>query len=941
MRILSPLIIVSVLWAQEERLTGMPPALAPVKPSATICGRIIEAQTGEPLMGVQVKMGRSGTFTDEKGYFCLDFYGADTLVAFLLGYRTLKVPLSKAISNLSLRLEPIESTIEEVKIITDAGKETEAGVFLERLRSLEIGELYSQELIMKRSTDFFVPNVLRRLPGVSLLSGRFVSIRGMGERYNAFAFWAAYPAWLSYDASFGELEHLITTLLGRVEVRKFWTPELLGHFGGGMVDFQLPTAATDGFQVSFTTEVDAGVIGRPFAYIKPPYKSLIPPNFPSPAQVQASEGQGRPSMENFEYGRMVNRYTVPDTLPFGLPGGLLTLSFDKHFSKGGIALRAAYSRRYLSSRLWFQEGEFVEEGGRRYYKSYLNAVSLSPLHIYSHGGGASWYAHYRPTANHSLTMEGIFLINTTQKSALEEANYLNPEVDSTELVYSWYPSFQILQSWMGIIRPGWSFRFGQWQGRLQLGLVSQGNDIPQTGAMNYIRYPGQNDTVYEHELYGESEIYAQVWTSRVRALQAYAHPYIERRWDIGQGWLQLRIGGWHSRENQTFRGRQLGFMTDTAGGGPHVLPPETYSLHNVRHVYDPSNVHPGGWYLIDRTGDFHRHTGFTQLSAGYGWIRFSWMPQWEVLTGIRYEAWQRQIRHIPIATERETTFYKIDERDWLPAFLLKYQINEQQTFRLGGNLTLIRPPLPTQVPLRYFDYFWGFYWEGSTSVSTGRSWNVDLRWEWLRNKDNIIAVGLFYKRLRNLPEVYLVPASYMLTYAYASRNRRWGEVIGLELEVRRTIWEHERDRLWTYLTLTVSESGLERPVWQKIGWLEGRLQGHAPLVGNAGLLYARKRYEIASFLTYTAMQIWAIGFNPYIFPHVVERGRLMIEAQATYHLSDRWELRLAVWDFLNQPYRRTQQLGNASRFRAEQDAQPVWERWAYRFYFTVRYRIGF
>ncbi|MCS7154172.1 MAG: hypothetical protein NZ989_09565, partial [Bacteroidia bacterium] len=183
----------------------------------------------------------------------------------------------------------------EVPIVAEASRESEAGLFLERMRSLEIGEYYSQELVMKRSTDFYVPNVLRRLPGVSLLSGRYISIRGMGERYNAFAFWAAYPAWLTYDASFGEIEQLITTLLGRVEVRKFWTPELLGHFGGGMVDFQLPTTGGNSLQVAFTSEVDIGGIGRAYPLFRGPVKEPLPSDFPPPAAVIASENQGNPT----------------------------------------------------------------------------------------------------------------------------------------------------------------------------------------------------------------------------------------------------------------------------------------------------------------------------------------------------------------------------------------------------------------------------------------------------------------------------------------------------------------------------------------------------------------------------------------------------------------------------------------------------------------------
>ncbi|MCS7189331.1 MAG: hypothetical protein RMJ66_01085 [Bacteroidia bacterium] len=167
---------------------------------------------------------------------------------------------------------------------------------------------------------------------------------------------------------------------------------------------------------------------------------------------------------------------------------------------------------------------------------------------------------------------------------------------------------------MAILRPAWVFsgRKG-WQGKVQLGGILQGQTIPQSGAMNYIRYPGSSEIVYEQELYEESKIYAQVFTGGARALQTYIHPYLEKRWTISQNWIQWRIGAWHSYEIQRFRARQLGFFTDTAGGGPYVLPSETYNFHNIGSVYDPQNIREGGFYLVERTGDYHRHSGKTGL----------------------------------------------------------------------------------------------------------------------------------------------------------------------------------------------------------------------------------------------------------------------------------------------------------------------------------------
>ncbi len=935
------LLLAGTAWlcAQEERLVPMEP-LPTRTPTRYVSGRIVEGSTGEPLPGVLVRLGTQGTYSDAKGSFSVPFTQPDTLRALLSGYRELRVPIRQPVTDLLLRMNPIETELEAVQIIDDAPRETELGAFLERLRSLEIGELYSQELIMRRSTDFYVPNVLRRLPGVSILSGRFVSIRGLAERYNAFAFWAAYPAWITYDASFGELEQLITTLLGRVEVRKFWTPELLGHFGGGMVDFQLPSPAESGLQVAFTSETDFGAVGRPFAQFRGKLREPIPKSFPDPATVQASENAGRPLPENFTYGRQVQRYTIPDTLPWAPPGALLTLSYNLRREKWGLALRGAFSQRYLSSQFRFLDGVFTQEGNTWVFEPSTESTSTNPLHIFSRGGGASWHAYWIASPKHTFTLEGFFLASTQQKNPLEEAYYINPDIDSVQPVYSWYPPYYTSRGHIGILRPAWEFRAGSWQAKLQLGLLSQSHAIPQAGAMNYVRYPNTSALVYEHELYGEQEIYAQVWTSTTQANQLYAHPFVERRWTKPWGWWQIRIGGWASWERQRFQGRQLGFLTDTAGGGPNLLDPNVYAIEAIRNVYDPTYVRPGGWYLIDRTGDFHRHRGETDLLAGYSWVRLALQDRFEGLLGVRYEDWRRTIWHIPVATARETLAARPADSHWLPALLLKYRFSERHSVRAGANATLIRTPLPSQVPLRYFDYFFSIYWQGDLSLRTGRSLNFDARYEWLRSRNQLLAIGTFYKQLRDLPEIYLVPASYNLTYTYATRNRDRGEVLGIEIEARQPIYEVGRARLWSYATLTLSESAAGGNILRKVGRLEGRLQGHAPIVCNLGLLYERRRYELAAFATYTSAQIWAIGFDPYIYPNLIEEGRLLAEAQFTYRFSDRWEARIAIWDFVNQPYRRTQRLANANTFNTDRDAVGIWERQSYRGYLTIRYRLG-
>lgn len=58
----------------------------------------------------------------------------------------------------------------------------------------------------------------------------------------------------------------------------------------------------------------------------------------------------------------------------------------------------------------------------------------------------------------------------------------------------------------------------------------------------------------------------------------------------GEQWLMPRVGLWYAIEQQTTNARQVGFMPDTAGGAPFVLPAEVYDIDHVREVYSPSYI---------------------------------------------------------------------------------------------------------------------------------------------------------------------------------------------------------------------------------------------------------------------------------------------------------------------------------------------------------------
>ncbi|MCS7189330.1 MAG: hypothetical protein RMJ66_01090 [Bacteroidia bacterium] len=61
-------------------------------------------------------------------------------------------------------------------------------------------------------------------------------------------------------------------------------------------------------------------------------------------------------------------------------------------------------------------------------------MSTHPVHYYSQGGGISGSVSFQLSPVHTLLLEGFFLQNTYQRNGMEEAYYINPQIDSINAV---------------------------------------------------------------------------------------------------------------------------------------------------------------------------------------------------------------------------------------------------------------------------------------------------------------------------------------------------------------------------------------------------------------------------------------------------------------------------------------------------------------------------
>ncbi len=117
----------------------------PPSPLLQVEGKVLDGNTGEPLAGALIVSKKGGVYADSRGSFALQFAEPETLTITFPEYKTLRVYVAKPQAGMVFRLFPQEAMeLEPVIITAVAERESEAGAFIERLRSLgDRGDLHT------------------------------------------------------------------------------------------------------------------------------------------------------------------------------------------------------------------------------------------------------------------------------------------------------------------------------------------------------------------------------------------------------------------------------------------------------------------------------------------------------------------------------------------------------------------------------------------------------------------------------------------------------------------------------------------------------------------------------------------------------------------------------------------------------------------------------
>ncbi|MDT0606662.1 TonB-dependent receptor [Croceitalea rosinachiae] len=203
-----------------------------------------------PFANVLIKGTTTGTTSDFDGKYTLDLEeGTYTIVFSYVGYQTKEITdviiTSGKETIVDVTLNPAANQLDEVVVTTTVSKNTEASVLNLQKRSVALLDGLSIQSI-KRTGASDIASAVKNVPGVSVQGGKFVYVRGLGDRYTKSILNGVDVPGLDPDRNTLQLDIFPTNILDNIIVVKSATADQPADFTGGVVDIvtkDFPTKA--------------------------------------------------------------------------------------------------------------------------------------------------------------------------------------------------------------------------------------------------------------------------------------------------------------------------------------------------------------------------------------------------------------------------------------------------------------------------------------------------------------------------------------------------------------------------------------------------------------------------------------------------------------------------------------------------------------------------
>ncbi|MDR0988604.1 MAG: TonB-dependent receptor [Prevotellaceae bacterium] len=863
--------------------TASPPSRPdePAGTTQTLRGVVVDKQTGEPLIGATVQVAGTphATVTNADGEFLLTFPAREyTLYIRYIGYKELQVGSSASSDKepLQLQLESESTTLEGVAVTATLRRSNEAALLLEQQRSLVVQSAVSAQQI-SRTQDRDASEVIKRVPGISIIDEKFVMVRGLSQRYNnVWINGSAVPSSEADSRAFS-FDIIPGSQLDNLIVVKSPAPEYPADFTGGFILVNTKEVPVGGNALQLSV---AGVLNDQ-THLR---------NFLS----SRGERAGFPSFGVGGDARVIdivsNGFNTDWRLKSLHPAAdwKANAAYNHRWETrraGAVSLLAAINYTQSYKTLLHMDNSLYGPYDTANDKSVALRSAVDDQYNRDTRLGAMLNLSFQPSGGspHRYELKNIF--NRITKERYSERNGFNAQPDRIHNM-EYYSSIRNVYNGQFTGKHTFDGQRLDWS----IGYAYADRDLPDR---RLIERTDRTDN--------ELSIY-RISREFTRLVEHIASANVNYRLDFPLG--TLKAGAYAEYRTRRYQTRQFQY-----GWHPNnTLPPRfEFDPDVVNNVLIDANYGPDKLFMQEEVDYRNNYEGRNTQASGYVGVNLP-VGTFNFYAGVRYEYARQELRMNTRSYEEslQSTYYTY--RDFFPSLNATYQLGERHQLRLAYGKSVNRPEFRELSTSVYYDFDLGSNVMGNASLQAAYIHNVDVRYEWYPSAGEQLSVALFYKHFNHPIEwTYTMSGGTDPVYSYV--NAEGANNYGIELDVRKRLDFMGLPRLSLSLNAALIHSRVQFPAGSRN--INRPMQGQSPYLINAGLFYTHPEQGWNAALLYNRIGKRIIGVgNRYgsssdgdarNIPNSYEMPRNGVDLSLGKQLG-KWELKATVRDLLAERY---------------------------------------
>ncbi len=812
------------------------------------------------------------------------------------------------VSPLFINAQEIEEVVVSGSFIPDEKRDTS-----------EISAILDSSEI-ERTGDDNIAIALTRLTGLSLVRGKYVYVRGLGDRYSSASLNGLNLPSPEPLRRVVPLDLFPTSIIESSVVQKTYSADMPGEFGGGIIEINTKAVPLDRI-LEFSAS--AG------------YNS---------ATSLKDDGLMYDGGSDDSFGYDDGTRAIPDTIKRAINNNL---KLDR--SNFNSTQLANFGRDFENSKLWvLQSGDVpLDQSYSLTYGDSLDGLGIDKIiddpsatmgFMFTAGLKSSWDTQEGIRQTGDLQNQGDGTVDVvvqndkTFKSTSNDVTayamgVVGVETDSSEIKYTGLyihkgtKEARILQGYdssdSADVREDYLEFYerelinhqlnynktfeNNWTLDVSLGDGRAERDSPYERVAFY--EDGDEDGVYLYDVNtGRNQTqFSMVQDQNTNVVLDLEIPFGESTF--------LRTGVESVENDRSAEVRSFRFL---AAGGP--LPQDGLD-NRIDYIFADQNFDPNRLLVIENTASSSPagYLGLLEIDSAYISVESSIGDNFEFTAGVRQEEGLQQVNTYDLFSGVDSLIDKSIEEDYqLPSMTLTYlpEFDENLQIRLGASQTIARPTFRELSPTLFIDVDTDRVIAGSLYLENSEIDNIDLRLEYYFGFNQFFTAGIFSKEILNPIEETVNESGDLIITSY--QNVPLAEINGFEIEyeqVFEAIMDSPNDLLVKFNYTETESEVIVNPgdtYINSIGTVvdaqsllangrDTRLQGQSDTIANfqIGLDNLQNQTQATLIVNYVSDRVRARGID--VLPDIIEKPPLLVDfAFSKIYSYPEFELKLSL-----------------------------------------------